>query len=449
MPFRSVNPATEEVLREFASFSKREVDGVLDRLDAASAQTCSSGFEVRAANLRALGQTLLRERNELATLLTQEMGKLRSAAVAEIEKCAALCEQAPRDVSRVLASDLFQSKLGRIVFRPYGVILAVMPFNYPFWQVFRVAATAILLGNTIALKHAESTTLAAMRIEELFRSHFSSDVLLHLRSEVADLAGIIADPRVHAVTLTGGEKAGSNVARMAGENVKKCVLELGGVDPMIITQHAKLDTAVDLALRARFQNNGQACIATKRLYVHESILGTMLERLRDKLAAFRIGDPIDAKTDLGPLAKSGAKEALQAQKKAFVDAGASVVYESTSLPKRGYFAPATLLTGVPHTLLEANEAFGPLLAVEKYDALHRLIPLLNFSPTLLGVSVISGNRDECDYAAQNLEVATVAINRIVASDPALPFGGRKRSGFGRELGVGGVLEWATMQTVLT
>ena len=391
------------------------------------------------------------ECRELGRLMTLEMGKPFKAAVAEAEKCATACRYYADNAERFLADEPIEMEGGKawVAFQPIGVVLAIMPWNFPFWQVFRFAAPALMAGNVGILKHASNVPQCALAIEDVFRRAGFIDgafETLLIGSEAVD--GIIADPRIAAVTLTGSEGAGRAVASAAGNALKKSVVELGGSDPFVVMPSADLEAAVSTAVTARMINNGQSCIAAKRFIVHEKIYDPFLAKFVARVSSIKIGDPMDETTELGPLATAAIRDELDVQVKTSVASGARLLTGGKKLEREGYYYAPTVLVDIPLDAPAArDELFGPVASVFKARDLTEAIELANGTSFGLGASAWTQDDAERARFIAEIESGLLFINGMVASDPRLPFGGVKNSGFGRELGEFGIREFVNIKSV--
>ena len=401
--------------------------------------------------MRKAASILDKECRELGQLMTLEMGKPFKAAMAEAEKCATACRYYADNAERFLADEPVQMEGGRawVAFQPIGVVLAVMPWNFPFWQVFRFAAPALMAGNVGILKHASNVPQCALAIEDIFRrAGFVDGAFQTLLVGSDAVERIIADPRVAAVTLTGSEGAGRSVASAAGKNLKKSVVELGGSDPFVVMPSADLDAAVSTAVTARMINNGQSCIAAKRFIVHEKIYDAFLAKFVAGVSALRIGDPMDEATELGPVATAAIRDELDAQVKASVAKGAKVLTGGKKLDRDGWFYAPTVLVDIPPDAPAArDELFGPVASVFRAKNLDDAINIANGTSFGLGASAWTSNDAERNRFVAEIESGLLFINGMVASDPRLPFGGVKNSGYGRELGEFGIREFVNIKSV--
>jgi succinate-semialdehyde dehydrogenase/glutarate-semialdehyde dehydrogenase len=391
------------------------------------------------------------ECRELGKLMTLEMGKPIKAAVAEAEKCATACRYYADNAERFLADEPVEMEGGKswIAFQPIGVVLAIMPWNFPFWQVFRFAAPALMAGNVGILKHASNVPQCALAIEDIFRrAGFTDGVFQTLLIGPDMVEGIIADRRVAAVTLTGSEGAGRSVGAAAGRNLKKSVLELGGSDPFVVMPSADIESAVATAVNARMINNGQSCIAAKRFIIHEKIFDDFLRKFVAGVSAVRIGDPLDEKTELGPLATAAIRDGLADQVKKSVAAGARLATGGNKLEREGFYYAPTVLTDIPDNAPAAHdELFGPVASVFRAKDLSDAIRIANGTDFGLGASAWTRDNGERDQFVADIQSGLLFINGMVVSDPRLPFGGVKNSGYGRELGEFGIREFVNIKSV--
>ena len=398
--------------------------------------------------MRKTAEILESRKNDLGRLITIEMGKPVKAAVAEVAKCANACRYYAEHAEGYLADEHVKTEAREtfIRYEPMGTILAVMPWNFPFWQVFRFAAPALMAGNVALLKHASNVPQCALAIEEVFRdAGFTDGEFQTLLIGSDQVERVIVDPRVKAVTLTGSEPAGASVASIAAKHIKKAVLELGGSDPFIVMPSASLDDAVATAVKARIVNNGQSCIAAKRFIVHESIADDFEKRFVAAMEALKVGDPLDESTDVGPLATPQIADDIEKQVSDSVNAGAQLL---TGGKRDGnYYAP-TVLARIPADAPAAREeTFGPVASLFRVPDIESAIATANDTPFGLGASVWTNDRAEIDKFIGGIDTGQVFINAMVASDPRVPFGGTKHSGFGRELGAYGIREFVNVKTV--
>jgi len=451
MSIATINPATGETLRTFEAHSAARVNETLDRAAAAFLAHRRTSFIERARWMNKAAEILDAECRELGRLMTVEMGKPIKSAVAEAEKCATACRYYAKNAETFLADQPVEIEGGEswVAFQPLGVVLAIMPWNFPFWQVFRFAAPALMAGNVGILKHASNVPQCALAIEDVLRrAGFTANAFQTLLVGSDAVEGMIADPRVAAVTLTGSEGAGRSVASVAGRNLKKSVVELGGSDPFVVMPSADLEAAVSTAVNARMINNGQSCIAAKRFIVHETVYDDFVKRFVARVASVRIGDPIDEATELGPLATAAIRDELDEQVKKSVAAGARALTGGKKLDRKGFYYQPTVLVDIPATAPGArDELFGPVASVFKARDLSDAIRIANGTDFGLGASAWTRDDAERDRFIAEIESGLLFINGMVASDARLPFGGVKHSGFGRELGEFGIREFVNIKSV--
>jgi succinate-semialdehyde dehydrogenase / glutarate-semialdehyde dehydrogenase len=451
MSFATVDPSTGRTLATFDDHDDAAVEARIAAAAAAFPAWRARSFDERAAVMHAAADRLDSQRASFAELMTREMGKPIHAARAEVEKCAWVCRYYADHAADFLADERVDTGAGTsfVRYRPIGIVLAIMPWNFPFWQVFRFAAPALMAGNVGLLKHAASVPQCALAIEEIFRlagAPAGEFTTLMIGSDRVER--VIRDARVAAVTLTGSEHAGSAVARTAGEEIKKSVLELGGSDPFIVMPSADLDAAVETAVKARTVNTGQSCIAAKRFIVHAAIYDDFAQRFADTMRALRVGDPIDEETQIGPLATEKIRDDLDAQVRRSLDAGARTLCGGGALERDGFFYAPTVLADIPDgTPARDEELFGPVASLFRVRDIDEAIALANETSFGLGASAWTNDEDERRRFIDEIEAGLVFINSMVASDPRLPFGGVKRSGYGRELGVHGIREFVNVKAV--
>jgi succinate-semialdehyde dehydrogenase / glutarate-semialdehyde dehydrogenase len=451
MAIATINPATGELMKTFEPLSTPEIEQKLQLAASAFRVHRRTSFADRASKMMRAAEILEKEKDECARLMTLEMGKPIKAAVAEALKCASGCRYYAENAERFLADEVVETGAKRSFIRylPIGPILAVMPWNFPFWQVFRFAAPALMAGNVGLLKHASNVPQCALKIEEIIRrAGFAEGVFQTLLIGSGPVDGILNDPRVAAATLTGSEQAGIQVGISAAKRIKKVVLELGGSDPFIVMPSADLDTAVATAVDARIQNNGQSCIAAKRFIVSEEIADEFERKFVSRMQGLRIGDPFDENTQLGPLANADAVTSLDADVKKTVAAGARVLTGGEPLKRPGcYYAP-TVLTDIPKdSPAYKEEFFGPVASIFRVKDIDQAIQIANDIRFGLGASAWTNDPVEAERFINELEAGMVFLNKMVASDPRIPFGGVKQSGHGRELGVHGIHEFVNIKTV--
>ncbi|MGA9689378.1 MAG: NAD-dependent succinate-semialdehyde dehydrogenase [Candidatus Sulfotelmatobacter sp.] len=451
MPIATINPATGETLQTFHPLSSTEIEQKLQLAVDTFHAELKTPFSERARRMLKAGEILERDKERFAHLMTLEMGKPYKAAVAEAVKCTTACRYYAENAEKILADEAIQTGAPKsfVRYRPIGPILAVMPWNFPFWQVIRFAAPALMAGNVGLLKHASNVPQCALAIERIFlEAGFPAGAFQTLLIGSQQVDAILNDPRIVAATLTGSEQAGIEVGVSAAKRIKKVVLELGGSDPFIVMPSANLDTAVSTAVEARVINNGQSCIAAKRFIVHESIGADFEKKFVDRMKNLRIGDPFEEKTELGPLATASAVKDLDADVQKTVKAGAKLLTGGHKLDLPGnYYAP-TVLTDIPkESPAYREEFFGPVASLFRVKDIDEAIHLANDSRFGLGASAWTNNDRERERFINELESGMVFINKMVASDPRIPFGGVKHSGHGRELSANGIREFMNIKTV--
>jgi len=452
MAIATLNPATGEMVQVFEPLTDEAIAQKLDLAQRAFEQYRHTRFAQRAEWLRAAAKILEDEKETFGKIMTLEMGKTIKSGISEAEKCASVCryyaEQGAEFLKDVaLTSDASHSF---VRYQPLGIILAVMPWNFPFWQVFRFAAPALMAGNVGILKHASNVPQCALAIESILRrAGFPEGVFQSLLIGSDQVAQIVADDRVKAATLTGSEGAGASLASAAGKHLKKVVLELGGSDPFIVLESADLDTAISTAVTARMLNSGQTCIAAKRFIVQDSIADTFTEQLILKFGALKVGDPMNPDTEIGPLATATILQELDAQVQSCIQQGGKLLIGGAPLPNTpGNYYPPTLLTDIPLAAsTHQEEFFGPVALLYRVPDLDTAIQIANGTPFGLGSSAWTEVEAERDRLINEIEAGCVFINGMVKSDPRLPFGGVKRSGFGRELSAEGIHEFVNIKTV--
>jgi succinate-semialdehyde dehydrogenase/glutarate-semialdehyde dehydrogenase len=451
MAFTTLNPASGELIREYPLWDQAQLEAALEQSAAASAGWQASSMAERSALMQQAATVLRARVDELAGLITLEMGKLHREAKAEVEKCALACDYYAAEAPAFLADEPIESDAGRslIAYQPLGTVLAVMPWNFPFWQVFRFAAPTLMAGNTGVLKHASNVPQCALAIESVFcEAGFPAGVFRTLMISAAQVEGVIRDDRIHAVTLTGSEPAGRKVAATAGEALKPSLLELGGSDPFIVLEDADLKLAVSQAVASRFLNCGQSCIAAKRFIIVDAIADEFVRRFADEVQGLMVGDPNDGATSLAPMARADLRDELHRQVEESVAQGAVVVTGGYPLKRDGAYYAATILDQVaPGQRAYREELFGPVAivirALDEADALR----LANDSEFGLGGSIWTRNTARGEALARQLQAGCAFVNGMVKSDPRLPFGGIKNSGYGRELSLLGIRAFVNAKTI--
>jgi len=451
MAFQTLNPTTGAVEREFDEHSPEAVEAALDEVWRTFQEWRKVPFEQRAELMRAAARYLRANKTRFGELITREMGKPIIQAEAEVEKCAWCCDFYADNAAKFLTSNEVESTATRsyVAYDPLGPVLAIMPWNFPFWQVFRFAAPGLMAGNVGVLKHASNVPGCALAIEEVFReAGFPSGAFRSLLLPSSRVGDVISDDRIRAITLTGSDVAGAKVAEEAGRVLKKTVLELGGSDPFIVLADADLDEAAKTAVNARYQNAGQSCIAAKRFIVANEVAEEFTARFVDRVEQLRVGDPLERGTEVGPLAREDLRKGLEDQVERSLAMGASVAAGGRAIDREGYFYAPTVMTNVtPEMPVFNEETFGPVAAVIRAKDAEEAVALANDSKFGLGANLWTGDIETAERLAREIESGSVFINGMVASDPRLPFGGVKRSGYGRELGEFGIREFVNIKTV--
>ena len=454
MPIAVINPATGETEEKFAALSPAALDERLTRAAAAAASYRRTTFDARAGWMRAATDALDRDRDEVATMMTTEMGKTLAAARAEVEKCARACRFYADHAAAFLADEpadgpAVGARRAYVTYEPLGPVLAVMPWNFPLWQVIRFAAPALMAGNVGLLKHAPNVPRTALYLERLFAdAGFPDGVFQALLIEVDEVEGVLRDPRVRAATLTGSVRAGRAVAAVAGGEVKTTVLELGGSDAFLVLPSAPLERAAQVATTSRCLNNGQSCISAKRFIVHADVADEFEARFVADMAALRVGDPTDPTTDVGPLVSEQGRATVEAQVDDATRQGARVLCGGSRPASPGWYYPPTVVTDItPAMRMYHEEVFGPVAALYRVPDLDAALALANDTPFGLGSNAWTTDPDEQRRCIRGLDAGAVFINGMTTSFPELPFGGVKQSGYGRELGAPGIREFCNAKTV--
>lgn len=451
MSLRSINPYDGELLGEHSPWTSDELNAVLDQVTSAQRAWSARPLHERGDYLRRVAEVLRQDRDALAAVITQEMGKLTKEAKGEIDKCAWVCDYYADQAAEFLADEAVETDGSRsfVAYQPLGTVFAIMPWNFPFWQVFRFAAPALMAGNAGVLKHANNVSMSATLIEDVFRRAGLPDTVFRaLMIEIPQVEAVIRDRRISAVTLTGSERAGEAVGAQAGAALKKCVLELGGSDPFVVLDDADLERASRMAVASRFINGGQSCIAAKRFIIVEAIAEAFLERFAHGVQALRYGDPADPQTSLPPLARADLRDGLHAQVQDSLTAGAVAV--TGCAPIAGTFAgyqPSILDQVKPGMRAYGEELFGPVAVVIRAPDTEAALAIASDSDYGLGASVWTQDPARGEAAARRIQSGSVFVNGMVKSDPRLPFGGIKRSGYGRELSYHGMREFVNVKTV--
>jgi succinate-semialdehyde dehydrogenase/glutarate-semialdehyde dehydrogenase len=451
MSFRSVNPADGNTLREVDAFTHEQLEAALESAGEATADWQARAIDERCALMQEAAAVVRKHVDEYAEIIVQEMGKPITEARAEVEKCALVCDYYAETGPRFLADEIIESDAGRslVAWQPLGTVLAVMPWNFPFWQVFRFAAPTLVAGNTGLLKHASNVPLCALAIESVFReAGFPEGVFRTLMIPSSRVADVIADPRVHAVTLTGSEPAGREVAATAAVHIKKSLLELGGSDPFIVLEDADLELAIDDAITSRFLNTGQSCIAAKRFILVEAIADEFVQRFKTAVESLVVGDPMDPGTRIGPLARIDLRDALHQQVIDSISAGAVALTGCNPEARDGaWYQPSILDRVAPGMRAWSEELFGPVALVIRARDEADAIRIANDTDFGLGGSVWTTDSARGERVARQLDCGCAFVNGMVKSDPRLPFGGVKHSGYGRELSRLGIREFVNAKTI--
>ncbi len=451
MPFVTLDPATGQLLQLYNSWDDRRLKQALEQSHRAQQAWAQTTLSQRSEILRKVAAHLKERRDQYATLMTQEMGKLLGEARAEVEKCAVTCEYFAQHAEEFLRPEPMESDAGKsyVAYYPLGVVLAIMPWNFPFWQVFRAAVPALMAGNAVVLKHAPNVPRCALAIEAVFRDcGLPEGVFTNLMIEVEQTAEVIASPHVHAITITGSEAAGRKVAALAGQHLKKCVLELGGSDPFIVLHDADMEYTVDMAVKSRFLNCGQSCIAAKRFILLPQIADEFLHLLKARVEALRPGNPMDDSTTIGPMARHDLRDALHGQISDSIAQGAIAVTGCKPLEREGFFYQPSILDHVTsRTRAYHEELFGPVAVVIRAASEDDALRIANENRFGLGSSIWSKDTARAERLAAQIQAGCTFINGMVKSDPRLPFGGVKSSGYGRELSRLGMHEFVNAKTV--
>ncbi|MDB4845461.1 aldehyde dehydrogenase family protein [Hellea sp.] len=451
MPIVSRNPSTGEIIKQFESYSDEYVDKLVLKSYSAHKKLKKISFNKRAVYMMAVARILNIESEKLGKILTQEMGKTHTSAIAEIKKSALGAEHYAITSEDYMADDIIKTNALKSYrsYQPIGPILAVMPWNYPVWQVIRFAAPAIMAGNTVLLKHASNVTQCALYLEDIFkRAGFHNGVFQTLIIPSSKVERVLRNENVRAATLTGSEIAGSSVAAICGQEIKPTVLELGGSDAFIVMPSADLEKAADVGTTARTQNNGQSCIAAKRFIVHAEVYEVFKEKLIRNFAALKIGDPMKPETDIGPLVNRSSLNEVEDQVKNALYCGAKLLCGGKAIKGQGYFFQPGIIEKIPKSArIYSEEIFAPVAGLYKVNSIVEAIELANDSPFGLGSSIWTSELGEQKQAIDDIEAGATFVNAMTSSDPRLPFGGIKRSGYGRELAAEGLRAFCNVKTV--
>lgn len=451
MAIQTINPATGELIKSYQEMPYAEVDKIIEATHKDFLQWRETSFQQRADKMRLVGKILLDNKQEYAKLITTEMGKPIKSAIGEIEKCARLCDYYAEHAQEYLKPQLIKTEMAKsyIMYQPMGVIFAIMPWNFPFWQALRFAAPGLMAGNACILKHAPTTTGCALAIEAIFKQAGFPENLFRSIVIDTDLAEkVIAHPRIVGVTLTGSVRAGKSVGAEAAGRLKKVVLELGGSDPYIILEDADLDLAAEQCVISRLGNAGQVCIAAKRLIAVDAIRDIFEQKVLEKVKQYVMGNPLDEKVNLGPLARADLRDNVHAQVQASIAKGAILAMGGVVPQQPGFYYPPTVLKNVkPGMPAYDDEIFGPVISFIAAKDEDEAIRIANDNVYGLGAAVFTKDLKRGEKVAQKLEAGTCCVNALVASDQRLPFGGTKMSGFGRELSAEGIREFTNIKTI--
>ncbi|HHE54518.1 MAG TPA: NAD-dependent succinate-semialdehyde dehydrogenase [Caldithrix abyssi] len=448
---KAINPATNEILKEYPEHTLQEVKKIINQVQEEFHSWRQVSFVQRASLMKKAANILRQKKEEFALLITREMGKVIRESRAEVEKCAWVCDYYAENAEKFLAKEYVETdaKQSYIAYEPLGIVLAIMPWNFPFWQVFRFAAPALMAGNAGLLKHASNVPGCALAIENVFKeAGFPENLFRTLLIKPNLIPNVIQDVHVQAVTLTGSEPAGAAVASIAGKEIKKTVLELGGSDPFIVLEDADLDKAISTAVQARMINTGQSCIAAKRFIVVDSVLKTFETTMVEKMSALRPGNPEDENVDVGPLARPDLVKELDLQVKKSIEKGAKLLLGGKQISGNGNFYEPTVFTNVKKGMpVYEEETFGPVAAIIPVQDEDEALAVANDSRFGLGASLWTQDIEKAKVLAREIRSGSVFINGLVKSDPRLPFGGIKKSGYGRELSYHGIREFVNIKTV--
>lgn len=452
MAIQTVNPVTEKIINTYITYSKSQISACIDAAELSFRVWRTTEFEQRSARMLVLADLLKKQQHELAELMALEMGKPVSAGIDEIKKCVWVCRHFADHAQDYLAPRQIDTEMGKtkVCYQPLGIIFAIMPWNFPFWQVFRFAAPTIMAGNAAILKHASICTGTGMKIAELFlEAGFPDHLFQHFILDNDLAADVIAHNKIRAVTLTGSDNAGRIVGAQAASHLKKTVMELGGNDPYIVLEDADIDLAARCIVESRMKNTGQVCIAAKRVIVVPEAQDELLKKIIENISQYSMGDPLDATTNFGPMARQDLRQTLHKQVVKSKEKGAEILLGGVIPNGKGFYYPPTVLSGVkPGMPAFDDELFGPVIAMITANNENHAIKLANQSRYGLGAAVFTRDLERGEHiATQDIEVGSCFVNEFVSSDPRIPFGGIKQSGFGRELSREGILEFVNVKTV--
>lgn len=451
MKIKSINPATEEVMKEFGTLTQLQAFKEIKKVNLASKNWADLDIKDRCSFLKNISKMLKRNSRDYAEIITKEMGKPITQSIAEVEKCALVCDYYSKNAEKFLQEEIVktEAKKSYVIFQPLGTILGIMPWNFPFWQVFRFAVPTLAAGNCVVIKHALNVPQCSLKIEEIFKEALPDNVFKNLFITRDEIKLIIENDLVDGVSLTGSVEAGKKIGELAGRNIKKVVLELGGNDPFIVLEDADINLTCDVGVKSRFRNCGQSCIAAKRFITHKSIADEFKKKFIELIGGLIVGDPMDKKIDIGPLAREDLRINLEHQIRQLIKSGGKILIGGKRLSRKGYFFEPTLIEVKKDNKVVVNEEiFGPVanIIIAKND--EELIEIANMIQFGLGASIWSKNIKKAEKLAREIEAGNVFINKMVSSDPRLPFGGVKKSGIGRELSEYGIKEFVNIKTIV-
>ncbi len=449
---RTINPTNGKVIKEYKETNRQALDAIISKANEAQKGWADKTYNERAKYLLKAAELLLENKDRLAEIMTLEMGKPLAESAGEIKKCAWVCEFYAENAGRFLSEEIIKTDATKsyVTFKPLGVVLSIMPWNFPYWQLFRFGAPALMAGNSVILKHSENTTGCALEIERIMHeAGLPKDLFRTIIVSNENMEEVIKHPGIAAITLTGSTRAGKAVASQAGSALKKTVLELGGSDPYIILEDADLENAVEQCVSSRLINSGQSCIAAKRFIVVEKIYEEFVSKFTAEMKSKKMGNPLDKETDIGPMARFDLRDGLHQQVQKSVEMGAKLTLGGQIPDNEGAFYPPTILENVTKGMpAYEEELFGPVAAIIKVANEEEAIAVANDSIYGLGAAIFSQNLEHANYLAANkIEAGCCFINEFVKSDPRLPFGGVKNSGYGRELGSYGIREFVNTKTI--
>jgi len=448
---KSINPTNNEIIKEYPDHTEDQISDIIKNVDEAFSSWKNTSFAERSKLMHNAAEELRTNINEYAELMTSEMGKIIKESRAEVDKCAWVCDYFAENAETFLKDDIIETDASKsfVTFQPLGTILAVMPWNFPYWQVFRFAAPGLMAGNTAVLKHASNVPGCASAIEQIFvRAGFPKDVFRNLVISSGKVEQVIRNKRVKAATLTGSEWAGRQIACIAGDEIKKTVLELGGSDPFIVLEDANFDTCLQMATKARMINTGQSCIAAKRFIVVKSRVDEFEQKQAEMMQSLKIGDPLKEDTEVGPMARMDLVEELDVQVKQSIEKGAKLLCGGNRIDGPGAFYEPTVLSNVSKGMpVYDQETFGPVMAIIPVKDADEAVAVANDSEFGLGGCIWSNDLKRAEQLARKIEVGAVFVNGMVKSDPRLPFGGIKNSGYGRELSSYGIKEFVNIKSI--